>query len=352
VRVAIRDAKQWSPDLPFLYRFRIQLFSADILIDEVISYGGLRSCDLRNGRFFLNGEPFYLKMVLDQGYWPDGYLTAPCDDAIRADVESVKQLGFNGVRKHQKIEDPRWLYWCDHLGLLVWEEMPNAREWSTVSEERLASEWARVLRRDYNHPCIMAWVPVNESWGFPGLKENHPAQYAFLERMVALTRRTDCSRAVIDNDGWEHTDITDICAIHDYTPTAELLRERYRERMDGGELPAHVWIDKKPLFVLGSRYRGQPIMLSEVGGFLQIPPDMPAAERDMLFRFYGSWMTPDELIAKYRDLMQGIASLRFVAGFCYTQLYDIEQETNGLLTFGRKPKVNPSEIKSINSLLT
>ncbi len=352
VRVAIRDAKQWSPDSPFLYRFRIQLFSADILIDEVISYGGLRSCDLRNGRFFLNGEPFYLKMVLDQGYWPDGYLTAPCDDAIRADVESVKQLGFNGVRKHQKIEDPRWLYWCDHLGLLVWEEMPNAREWSTVSEERLASEWARVLRRDYNHPCIMAWVPVNESWGFPGLKENHPAQYAFLERMVALTRRTDCSRAVIDNDGWEHTDITDICAIHDYTPTAELLRERYRERMDGGELPAHVWIDKKPLFVLGSRYRGQPIMLSEVGGFLQIPPDMPAAERDMLFRFYGSWMTPDELIAKYRDLMQGIASLRFVAGFCYTQLYDIEQETNGLLTFGRKPKVNASEIKSINNLLT
>jgi hypothetical protein len=166
-----------------------------------------------------------------------------------------------------------------------------------------------------------------------------------------MTRQIDPRRPVIDNDGWEHTDITDICAIHDYTPTAELLRERYRERADGGALPAHVWIGDRPLFVLGSRYRGQPVMLTEVGGFLMIPPDVPPEARDMLYRFYGSAATHEELLEKYRDLMEGIASLRFLAGFCYTQLTDIEQEINGLLTYRREPKVPPEQVAKINRAL-
>jgi beta-galactosidase/beta-glucuronidase len=348
VCLQLPDAKLWHPDSPHLYDLRIRLYDQETLVDEVISYAGLRHIELHDRQCFLNGKPLYLKMVLDQGYWPDGNLSASSDDALRADVEWVKKFGFNGARKHQKIEDPRWLYWCDRLGLLVWTEMPSTREWSPVSEERLASEWERVLKRDYNHPSIMAWVPINESWGFPGLKENHPAQYAFLERMVALTRRNDRFRPVIDNDGWEHSDITDICAIHDYTPTAHLLRERYQEVLAGGELPPHVWIDNKPLFVLGSRYRGQPILLSEVGGFLQIPAGVSAADRDMLFRFYGSWETPEEFVAKYHDLMEGIASLKFVAGFCYTQLTDVEQETNGLLTYDRRPKIDPPSIANIH----
>jgi hypothetical protein len=287
-------------------------------------------------------------MVLDQGYWPESYLAAPSDEALRADVEWVKRFGFNGVRKHQKIEDPRWLYWCDRLGLLVWEEMPNARRWSSQAEERLAAEWKRAVRRDYSHPCIIAWVPVNESMGFPRLGREHPGQYAFIERMVAMTRRLDPKRPVIDNDGWEHTDITDICAIHDYTPTAELLRERYQEASSGGALPAHVWIGNKPLFVLGSRYRRQPIMLTEVGGFLLIPPDVPAEKRDLLYNFYGSFRTPEELMEKYHDLMEGISSLRFLAGFCYTQLTDIEQEINGLLTFDRQPKISPEQVAELH----
>jgi hypothetical protein len=252
------------------------------------------------------------------------------------------------VRKHQKIEDPRWLYWCDRLGLMVWEEMPNAREWSSQAEERLASEWRTAVQRDYNHPCIIAWVPLNESMGFPRLRQSHPGQYAYLERMVMLTRRLDPTRPVIDNDGWEHTDITDICAIHDYTPTAEGLRERYRETLQGGPLPTTVWIGNKPLFTRGSRYRGQPIVLSEVGGFLTIPPDIPEERRDLLYRFYGSINTPEELVARYRDLMEGIASLNFLAGFCYTQLTDIEQETNGLLTYDRQPKVAAEQIAEIH----
>jgi len=289
--------------------------------------------------------------VLDQGYWPEGLLAAPSDEALQTDIGWVKMFGFNGVRKHQKIEDPRWLYWCDRLGLLVWEEMPNAREWSPQAEELLAAEWKRAVRRDYSHPCIIAWVPVNESMGFPGLGQQHPGQYAFIERMVADTRRLDSTRPVIDNDGWEHTDITDICAIHDYTPTAQLLRERYQETLSGGGLPAHVWVGEKPLFVLGSRYRGQPIMLTEVGGFLVIPQNIPQEKRDMLYNFYGSFRTNDELLAKYRDLMEGIASLRFVAGFCYTQLTDIEQEVNGLLTYDRQPKIPPELLAEIHRKL-
>ena len=346
--LSIPYAKLWSPESPHLYDLDIRLYDGDVLLDEVRSYAGLRHIEMRGGRVRLNGQPVYLKMVLDQGYWPESYLAAPSDEALQADIGWTKAFGFNGVRKHQKIEDPRWLYWCDRLGLLVWEEMPNAREWSPQAEERLSAEWRRAVRRDYSHPSIVAWVPVNESMGFPGLGQSHPGQYAFIERMVAATRRLDPTRPVIDNDGWEHTDITDICAIHDYTPTAEGLRRRYRTRSEGGDLPPKVWVGEKPLFARGSKYRGQPIVLSEVGGFLMIPPDVPAEQRDMLYQFYASVDSENELLAKYRDLMEGIASLNFLAGFCYTQLTDIEQEINGLMTYDRRPKLSPESVASVH----
>lgn len=344
VTLTIPYAKLWSPETPNLYDLVVRLYDGEKLLDEVGSYVGLRGIVLREGKFLLNGEPTFLKMVLDQGYWPDSYLAAPSDEALQTDIGWIKMFGFNGVRKHQKIEDPRWLYWCDRLGLLVWEEMPNAREWSPRAEELLSAEWQAVVRRDYNHPCVMAWVPVNESMGFPGLGQEHPGQYAFIERMVSATRRIDATRPVVDNDGWEHTDITDICAIHDYTPTAEQLAARYQATLEGGGLPLKVWIGEKPLFARGSRYRGQPIVLSEVGGFLAIPPDLPEDKRDVLYKFYDSFETSDELREKYRNLMQGIASLKFLAGFCYTQLTDIEQEINGLLTYARQPKVPAEKI--------
>ena len=320
-------------------------------MDEVRSYAGMRSVELRDGWLRLNGQPTYLAMVLDQGYWPQSYLAPPSDEALKADVEWVKKMGFNGVRKHQKIEDPRWLAWCDRLGLMVWEEMPNARAWSSEAEEHLAAEWERAVRRDFNHPCIVAWVPVNESMGFPGLQKNHPGQYAFLERIATLTRRLDPERPVVDNDGWEHTDITDICAIHDYTPTAERLRDRYSETLRGGPLPANAWDSDKPMFVRGSRYRGQPIMLTEVGGFLMERTDLPKEKWDLLYAAYGTTYSPEDLLQKYEGLLEGIASLPFVTGFCYTQLTDIEQEMNGLLTYDRIPKVVPERIAAINRRL-
>jgi beta-galactosidase/beta-glucuronidase len=346
--ITIPYAKHWSPESPHLYDLQVRLYDGNKLLDEVGSYVGMRGIELRDGMFLLNGKPTYLKMVLDQGYWPEGYLTAPSDEALQTDIGWVKMFGFNGARKHQKIEDPRWLYWCDRLGLLVWEEMPNAREWSPRAEDRLSAEWQDAVRRDYNHPCIVAWVPVNESMGFPELGQEHAGQYAFIERMVRVTRRLDSTRPVIDNDGWEHTDITDICAIHDYTPTAEKLSSRYEDMVRGGQLPLMVWLSDKPLFARGSKYRGQPIILSEVGGFLMIPKDKPAEERDMLYQFYDSFNTPEELLEKYRDLMRGIASLKFLGGFCYTQLTDVEQEINGLLTYDRQPKLTPESVAVIH----
>jgi beta-galactosidase/beta-glucuronidase len=346
--LSIPTPKLWSPESPYLYGLRVRLFDKDRLLDEVESYAGLRSVKISNARVLLNGKERFLLMVLDQGYWPESYLAAPSAEALRLDVELTKRLGFNAARKHQKIEDPRWLYWCDRLGLMVWGEMANARAWSLEAEERLLAEWERAIRRDYNHPCIITWVPVNESMGFPGLEESHPGQYAFLERIVELTRRVDQTRPVIDNDGWEHTNVTDICAIHDYTPTARGLRQRYDEILAGGKLPPGVWYKNKPLFVLGSRYRGQPIMLTEVGGFLTIPHAVPQEKRDRLYEFYASIDNPEDLLVKYRDLMEGLASLPFLAGFCYTQLTDVEQELNGLLLYDRAPKVPVEKIAEIH----
>jgi hypothetical protein len=187
--------------------------------------------------------------------------------------------------------------------------------------------------------------------GFPGLEAHHPGQYAFLERVVATTRRLDPHRPVIDNDGWEHTDVTDVVAIHDYTPDAAGLRARYRETLAGGPLPPTVWWRDKPLFLRGARHRGQPVMLTEVGGFLQRPPDAAADALDRLFGVYAAVGGGEELLARYADLLAGLADLPFLAGCCYTQLYDVAQEVNGLLTADRRPKVDPERVAALHRAL-
>ncbi len=348
--IPMPGARRWSPDSPHLYGLRVALSKGEQVMDEVRSYAGLRSVRLRAGRFLLNGEPLYLKMALDQGYWQGGGMTAPSDAALREDVEWTKKFGFNGVRKHQKVEDPRWLYWCDKLGLMVWGEMANAMAWSPNGERLFLSEWERAVRRDVNHPCIVAWVPINESWGVPGLNHDHAGQLAFVERVVALTHRLDPSRPVIDNDGWEHSDVTDIVAIHDYT-TGNVLRKRYAETVDNSGLPLRSWgKNGRRIFARGARYHGQPIMLTEVGGFLNIP-DLPRDQWDPLYDHYNTCRSPEELLAKYRELMEVLAGFEWISGFCYTQLVDVEQEINGLMTYDRKPKVAPERIAAIHEEL-
>jgi hypothetical protein len=212
-------------------------------------------------------------------------------------------------------------------------------------------EWLRAVQRDFNHPCIVTWVPNNESMGFPGLREGHPGQYAFLERLVNATRLVDPDRPIIDNDGWEHTDVTDICAIHDYTQSAKGLHKRYKKTIETGVLPKLTWVADKPIFSHGSQDRGQPVMLTEVGGFLQQPDWLPKEKWDFLYEAYGTVKGNEELLARYAELMQGIASLPFVSGFCYTQLTDVEQEMNGLLTYDRHSKVPAEQIAEIHAAM-
>ena len=347
----VPDAVLWTPDNPKLYDFRIRLFMNDTLLDEIHSYGGLRDVGITKDYLTLNQKPLYLAMVLDQGYWPESGMTALHDDDFKTDIEWIKKYGYNGVRKHQKAEDPRWLYWCDKLGVLVWGEMANAREWSHSAEERLMNEWQRILRRDYNNPCIITWVPINESWGVPGLSQEHHIQYAYVEKLVTLTRRIDHTRPVVDNDGWEHTDIGDICAIHDYTPTAKSLKERYANTLSKGILPEKVWLRDTPLFAGNAEYRGQPIILTEVGGYLLLPEDKKDTELDILYSEYGTSKSTEEMLDQYADLCEGLGALTFISGFCYTQLTDIEQEQNGLLTIDRRTKVPADQLYALNQEL-
>ncbi len=220
-----RNELLWSPEKPTLIDAEIQLWCQGQLVDQVRSYTAMRTVSIQRDRFMLNGQPYYLRLVLDQGYWEDTLMTAPSDDALRRDVELVKQMGFNGVRKHQKIEDPRFLYWADVLGLMVWEEMPSAYRFTSKTVERITKEWTEVIERDASHPCVVVWVPFNESWGVPDLTAT-PAHQHCVQALYHLTKTLDPTRPVIGNDGWEST-ATDILAIHDYDTKPQRLAKRY-----------------------------------------------------------------------------------------------------------------------------
>jgi hypothetical protein len=276
-----------------------------------------------------------LRMVLDQGYWPTSGLTAPDDEALRRDVALAKRMGFNGVRKHQKIEDPRYLYWADTLGLTVWEEMPSAYRFTTRSVEQLSREWMAVIERDYSHPCIVSWVPVNESWGVPNLPDN-PRERHYVQALFHLTKTLDATRPVIGNDGWESV-ATDIIGIHDYDDRPERIAKRYHAEQVLPRLFTRERPGGRLLVLEGDRHRDQPLMLTEFGGIaLARGPD-------------GSWGyskagTPEEFARRYGELLAVVRELGLICGFCYTQFADTYQEANGLLYADRTPKIPLSAI--------
>ena len=268
VAVQIAQPKLWSPDAPNLYDVHIELNGASESADSIDSYFGFRSIATQDGRILLNGEPIFLRTVLDQGYWPESNLTPPSDEAIQEDIRRTKQLGFNGVRKHQKVEDPRYLYWADRLGLMVSAEMANAYLFNDDSVARMTREWIEVVQRDYNHPSIVIWVPLNESWGVPNLSDAR--QQAHLRSLYYLTKSLDDTRLVIDNDGWEHTEVTDLFAIHDYTETGTTFARRFEEA-GKKEMPLPRY--GKMYLIAGQKYNGSPIFLSEFGGVGYILPE-------------------------------------------------------------------------------
>ncbi|HKB69945.1 MAG TPA: glycoside hydrolase family 2 TIM barrel-domain containing protein [Thermoanaerobaculia bacterium] len=336
-----RNELLWSPARPTLIEAEIELRGRDgSVVDRLESYTAIRAIGTQGDRFMLNGRPFPLRMVLDQGYWPETGLTAPDDEALRRDVLLVKHMGFNGVRKHQKVEDPRYLYWADRLGLIVWEEMPSAYRFTRESVERLTREWIDVVKRDVSHPCIVAWVPFNESWGVPNLPEN-PAERDYVQALYHLTKTIDPTRPVIGNDGWESV-ATDILGVHDYDTDPERLARRYQTE----EVLPSLLRRERPggrLLVLKEHAR-QPLMLSEFGG---ITLDHGAVHH-WGYRRVPSAEAFEQL---YRRLLAAVRGLDVLAGFCYTQFADTYQETNGLLYADRTPKFSLDAIAEASGIV-
>ncbi len=340
----VNDPKLWSPGSPNLYTVKYRLLRAGKPIDEVHSYFGFRTVAIANDRVTINGSPTYLKFLLDQGYWPESVLTPPSDEAIQRDIELAQSMGFNGVRKHQKVADPRFLYWADRRGFLVSGEIADAYEFTTEEAQRFTSEWVQAVQRDYNHPSIIIWNAINESWGVPDLKD--PRQQAYLKELYQLTHTLDNTRLVIDNEGWEHTEGTDLFAIHDYEKSGQVLYDKYK---DVTQQSATVPPNARPALVPGYRYNGSPLYLSEFGGIAYIPPgtNVPAES----WGYSGVEKTQEAALARLTQLFEGITKLNNLAGICYTQITDVEQEVNGLATFDRKPKYPVEKIKELNGRL-
>lgn len=329
----------WSPETPNLISVAVALLSeSGDQVDTIQSYFGLRSVGIGDGRFLLNDRPYFVRSVLEQGFWPQSHLAAPSADALRREVELIKALGFNACRVHQKIEDPRFLYWADHLGLLVWGEMANAYEFSPAAIDRFTREWLSAVDRDRSNPCIVTWVPINESWGVEDIARN-PAQQAYASALYHLTKALDPTRPVISNEGWEHT-FSDIVGIHDYTQHGSQLTDRFGSAEAIAATVASFKPNRKRQRLIEDE-RGQPVMLTEFGGI----SFHPAAGQNWMG--YATVATDDEYLGILRDLFGAIYKSSELAGFCYTQITDTQQEKNGLYDEHRNPKLPVDKLREI-----
>ena len=336
----------WSPENPILYDIELKIIDDDVSYDKIEGYFGFRKIHIEDGITYLNNNPYYFKFVLDQGYWKDGLLTAPEDNDFVKDIELAKKMGFNGCRKHQKVEDPRFLYWADKLGFLVWGEVSSAPVFTEKSVEALQKSWFEIIKRDYNHPCIVGWVPLNESWGVPNIKFDLQQQAHSLSLYYQI-KSVDNTRLVINNDGWEMTK-TDVCAIHNYNhgnETETKKREYFRETMSTKENLLKARAAGKPVYANGFAYdENTPIMITEFGGIAYNANDPKGWG-------YTTVKNADELIEEYKRIIDVFSNSEAIFGFVYTQLCDVEQEINGLLTYDREPKCDLEKIKKINDLM-
>jgi len=337
ITFTVPDPKPWSPESPALYDLDLKLIdSTGAEIDSVRTYFGLRRVTIEDGMVYLNNKPFFIISALDQGYYPQSLYTPPTDDALRKDVEWSRRYGLNNVRKHQIIAEPRFHYWCDKLGLTIWEEMPD---WRSDIDDELTRQWSECVKRDINHPCIITWVPTNERRSLdPNVHQAQVDLYKF-------TKELDPTLPVIDTSGYFHTE-TDITDLHVNPSDGEDCRRWWRDWRESiaktGNFPA--WPDR-PAFAEGFRHKGQPVIISETGNWRieTLPP-------------IGSWQAygagpianVDEYLKLYRDFFLALMAEPECAGFSYVQLYDVEGEVNGYLTYDRKPKVSPEIIAAIH----
>lgn len=335
VQIPISDIKPWELGNAVLYDLEIKFGG-----DKVRSYFGLRDVALDGFKFMLNGKSVFQRTVLDQGFYRKGIYTAEKDEELKRDIALSMALGFNGARLHQKVFDPRFLYFCDRMGYMVWGEYANwGLDYSNPKAvDIFLNEWGEALRRDYNHPAIIGWCPFNETWNYRGRKQYDP----LLRTVYEYTKEFDRTRPCIDTSGNFHV-VTDIYDVHDYRGEFEEFRKSYEKLVTDGALYEHVLKDNPGR----QKYNGEPVFISEYGGIKW--------ESDKQYKSWGygnDVKTEEEWLERYKGLTEAILDNACMLGFCYTQLYDVEQEQNGLYTYDREKKFSEKiyeEIKKINT---
>lgn len=342
----LSETHLWEPGKGGLYTLLLSFGE-----DRVKSYFGLRTAKFQGRKFLLNGKSLFQRFVLDQGFYPDGIYTAPTEEDLVKDIQLSFAAGFNGARLHEKVFEARFLYHCDRLGYLVWGEYPN---WGLdhahpLSTETYLNQWSEAVERDFNHPAIIGWCPFNETWGYREEREKN----ALLTSLYKLTKRLDPTRPCIDSSG-NYRILSEVYDIHDYDQDTQSFQARWdgltdRIRETGGVIPAEdPFFNSAPEGPSGRApffnqpYDDQPIFVSEYGG-IRWPDDTVEG-----WGYGNAPATPEEFFARYKGLTEALLNNPEIFGFCYTQLYDVEQEVNGLYTYGRAQKFDISLIQKIN----
>lgn len=342
----LSETHLWEPGKGGLYTLLLSFGE-----DRVKSYFGLRTAKFQGRKFLLNGKSLFQRFVLDQGFYPDGIYTAPTEEDLVKDIQLSFAAGFNGARLHEKVFEARFLYHCDRLGYLVWGEYPN---WGLdhahpLSTETYLNQWSEAVERDFNHPAIIGWCPFNETWGYREEREKN----ALLSSLYKLTKRLDPTRPCIDSSG-NYRVLSEVYDIHDYDQDTQSFQARWdgltdRIRETGGVIPAEdPFFNSAPEGPSGRApffnqpYDNQPIFISEYGG-IRWPDDTVEG-----WGYGNAPATPEEFFARYKGLTEALLNNPEIFGFCYTQLYDVEQEVNGLYTYGRAQKFDISLIQKIN----
>lgn len=323
LKINLNCVRLWEPGVGNLYDLVLTMGD-----DTVKSYFGLRSISVDRKGFYINGKNVFQKLVLDQGFYPDGIYTAPTEEDLIKDIEISQGLGFIGARLHEKVFEPRFLYHCDRLGYVVWGEYPN---WGfdCAAEDavaRYSKEWTEAVNRDFNHPSIVCWCPFNETWEYIERRHHNNC----LSAIYRLTKELDVTRPCIDSSGVYHV-VTDIYDVHDYTQEPEQLRKNY-QNAGNGEFKDYIG---------GQQYGGEPLFVSEFGGMKW------NVESKEGWGYGDGPKTEAEFIERYEKLIKALSDNPSIIGFCYTQLYDVEQEKNGLYTYDRKSKFDPAVMKKL-----
>ena len=342
IRLALKvdEIHLWEPGHGRLYDLELTFGE-----DKVHSYFGLRSLELTGYKFLINGKSVFQRLILDQGFYPDGIYTAPTDEALQKDIDMCMALGFNGARLHEKVFEERFLYHCDRKGYLVWGEYPN---WGLNHSDPAAiysimPEWLEELERDRNHPAIIGWCPFNETWDFAG-----NAQFkGLVGGIYRITKAVDPSRPCIDTSGNFHEE-TDIFDFHDYDQNPETFKANYDRLMTEGVLFDRLSEDPYNRNANRQFYTGGPVFCSEYGGIRWAPEYKEGTGT-------GSWGYGEDVKGmedfkrRFKGLTDALLDNDRMMGLCYTQLTDVEQEQNGLYTYDRKPKFDTEWVRSIMS---